>query len=246
MFYHGVLVALMLAATWYDLRHTEIPDGITVPGMLIGLGCATLSGDLQMIHLWMDWNPVAEHLHGGDVVIPEWIREHRHWHGLAWSAAGLACGGGLTWLVRSVSGLVLGREALGLGDVTLMAMIGSFVGWQPVLFIFLLAPFCGLVVGLLARVLTNRPFVPYGPFLAAAASVVLLAWRWIWLFPPNSPRGGFAVRNLFGDAVSLAILGGTALAAFCLLLVIVRLYGAIPVRGRDDDRSGTPHPPTDA
>ncbi|GIS60189.1 MAG: hypothetical protein CM1200mP2_24140 [Planctomycetaceae bacterium] len=57
----------MLAATWYDLRHTEIPDGITVPGMLIGLGCATLSGDLQMIHLWMDWNPVAEHLHGGDV-----------------------------------------------------------------------------------------------------------------------------------------------------------------------------------
>ena len=130
--------------------------------------------------------------------------------------------------------------------MTLMAMIGSFVGWQPVLFIFLLAPFCGLVVGLLARVLTNRPFVPYGPFLAAAASVVLLAWRWIWLFPPNSPRGGFAVRNLFGDAVSLAILGGTALAAFCLLLVIVRLYGAIPVRGRDDDRSGTPHPPTDA
>ncbi|GIS60188.1 MAG: hypothetical protein CM1200mP2_24130 [Planctomycetaceae bacterium] len=104
-----------------------------------------------------------------------------------------------TWLVRSVSGLVLGREALGLGDVTLMAMIGSFVGWQPVLFIFLLAPFCGLVVGLLARVLTNRPFVPYGPFLAAAASVVLLAWRWIWLFPPNSPRGGFAVRNLFGE-----------------------------------------------
>ena len=246
VFYHGVLVALMLAATWYDLRHTEIPDGITVPGMLIGLGCATLSGDLQMIHLWMDWNPVAEHLHGGDVVIPEWIREHRHWHGLAWSAAGLACGGGLTWLVRSVSGLVLGRESLGLGDVTLMAMIGSFVGWQPVLFIFLLAPFCGLIVGLLARVLTNRPFVPYGPFLAAAASVVLLAWRWIWLFPPNSPRGGFAVRNLFGDAVSLAMLGGAALAAFCLLLVIVRLYGAIPVRGRDNNRPETPHPPPDA
>ena len=244
--YHGVLMALLLAATWYDLRHTEIPDGITVPGILFGLGCATLSGDLQMIHLWMDWNPVAEHLHGGDVVIPEWIREHRHWHGLAWSGAGLACGGGLTWLVRAVSGMVLGREALGLGDVTLMAMIGSFVGWQPVLFIFLLAPFCGLVVGLLARVLTNRPFVPYGPFLAAAATVVLLAWRWIWLLPHNAPRGGFAVRNLFGDAVSLAILGGTSLTAFCLLLVVVRLYGAIPVRGHGDSRQETPELPPDA
>ena len=158
----------------------------------------------------------------------------------------MACGGGLTWLVRAVSRLVLGREALGLGDVTLMAMIGSFVGWQPVLFIFLLAPFCGLVVGLLARVLTNRPFVPYGPFLAAAATVVLLAWRWIWLFPHNAPRGGFAVRNLFGDAVSLAILGGTSLAAFCLLLVVVRLYGAIPVRGHGGSRQETPELPPDA
>jgi len=230
--FHGVLLALLLAATWIDLRHTEIPDGITVPGILFAVTSATLSGDLQIIHLWMDWNPVSEHLHGGNVVIPEWIREHHHWHGLAWSTAGMACGGGLTWLVRAVSRLVLGREALGLGDVTLMAMIGSFVGWQPVLFIFLLAPFCGLVVGLLARMLTNRPFVPYGPFLATAAMLVLLGWRWIWLFPHDAPRRGFAVRNLFGDAVSLAILGGSALAAFCGLLAIVRLYGSIPVRGR--------------
>ncbi|MED5402048.1 MAG: A24 family peptidase [Planctomycetota bacterium] len=230
--YHGVLLALLLMATWIDLRHTEIPDGITIPGTLIGVAAATLSGDLQMIHLWMDWNPVSEQLHGGNVVIPEWIREHRHWHGLAWSTAGMACGGGLTWLVRAVSRWVLGREALGLGDVTLMAMIGSFVGWQPVLFIFLLAPFCGIVVGVLARMLTNRPFIPYGPFLATAAVLVLLAWRWIWLFPHNAPRGGFAVRNLFGDAVSLAILGGSSLAAFCGLLAIVRLYGTIPVRGR--------------
>ena len=230
--YHGVLLALLLAATWIDLRHTEIPDAITVPGVLIGVGCATLSGDLQLIHLWMDWNPVSEQLHGGNVVIPEWIRDHRHWHGLAWSSAGMACGGGLTWVVRAVSRLVLGREALGLGDVTLMAMIGSFVGWQPVLFIFLLAPFCGLFVGLVARMLFNRPYVPYGPFLATAAVLVLICWRWIWLFPHNAPRGGFAVRNLFGDAMSLAILGGSALAAFCGLLAIVRLYGIIPVGGR--------------
>ncbi|MEC7557721.1 MAG: hypothetical protein VYA32_11110, partial [Planctomycetota bacterium] len=91
--------------------------------------------------------------------------------------------------------------------------------------------------------LTNRPFIPYGPFLATAAVLVLLAWRWIWLFPHNAPRGGFAVRNLFGDAVSLAILGGSSLAAFCGLLAIVRLYGTIPVRGRHlRDQGHATHP----
>ena len=39
-------------------------------------------------------------------------------------------------------------------------------------------------------------------------------------------------KFLHGDAVSLAILGGSSLAAFCGLLAIVRLYGTIPVRGR--------------
>lgn len=230
--FHGLLLILLLAATWIDLRHYEIPDEITMAGMLLGIVLATFSGDLQLIHLWIDWNPVAEPLHGGDAVIPEWIRAHRHWHGLAWSTAGLACGGGLTWLVRYVSGLVLGREALGLGDVTLMAMIGSFVGWQAVLFIFLLAPFCGLLVGLVARAIANRPYVPYGPFLSAATVVVLFGWRWIWLFPTGDQPGRWAVRNLFGDGVSLAILGGTALGALCLLLGLVRLYGRIPVSGR--------------
>ncbi len=46
---------------------------------------------------------------------------------------GLIAGGGLTWILRLVSSVLLGQEALGFGDVTLMAMIGSFVGWQPIL-----------------------------------------------------------------------------------------------------------------
>ena len=62
--------------------------------------------------------------------------------------------------------------------------------------------------------------------------MVLLAWRWIWLFPTGDQPGRWVVRNLFGDGVSLAILGGTALGALCLLLGLVRLYGRIPVSGR--------------
>ena len=60
---------------------------------------------------------------------------HRHLHGLASSLAGIAVGAGSTLLVRVVSSRILGHPALGLGDVTLMAMVGSYIGWQPVILI---------------------------------------------------------------------------------------------------------------
>jgi len=232
LMFHLLLLTLLVAATVTDFRDYVVPDQVTLPGMLLGVGLAFASGDLQTIHLWIDWYPVGEAQYGGEVMIPDWIKNHRHWHGLAWSLAGLACGGGMTWIVRRLSSLVLGREALGFGDVTLMAMIGSFTGWQPVVFIFLLAPFCGLVVGLAVKVLANRPYVPYGPFLSAAAVAVLFGWRWLWLFPSGDRPSRWAIRNLFGDGVSLLILAGTAIAALCLLLGVVRLYQRIPVGAR--------------
>ena len=36
---------------------------------------------------------------------------------------------------------------MGFGDVTLLAMIGAFVGWQGVIVVFFLAPFAGAVIG---------------------------------------------------------------------------------------------------
>ena len=64
----------------------------------------------------------------------------------------------------------LAARAMGFGDVTLMAMIGSFLGWQPCLVIFFLAPFAGLAIGLFSLVLHRQSEIPYGPFLCLAAA----------------------------------------------------------------------------
>ena len=56
-----------------------------------------------------------------------------NWQGLLTALVGMAAGGGLVWLVRLIGGAALGREAMGFGDVTLMAMIGAFLGWQTCL-----------------------------------------------------------------------------------------------------------------
>jgi leader peptidase (prepilin peptidase)/N-methyltransferase len=215
--YHAVLLWLLLVATITDLRDYVIPDQITVPGMLLGLGLATASGDLQMMHLWMDWNQAQPGVFGA--YIPDWIKEHRHLHGLAWSLAGLVAGAGLTWLVRWTSAWILGRQALGFGDVTLMAMIGSFLGWQATLCVFLIAPVCGIVVALVTWICTGRGFVPYGPYLALATVVVLFTWRWIW--EPS--------KETFGDAKSLIILATVGFATLLALLGILRFYWSIPV-----------------
>jgi leader peptidase (prepilin peptidase)/N-methyltransferase len=122
---------------------------------------------------------------------------------------------------------------MGFGDVTLMAMIGSFLGWQPVVLVFLLAPLCGMAVSISVRLFTGRTFIPYGPYLGAAAFLVLVSWRWIWMFEvPWSAGQSFSIRRLFGDWQSLLIVAGIALAALVVQLVFIRMFQAIPVGSR--------------
>lgn len=71
----------------------------------------------------------------------------------------------------------LPREVLGLGDVKLMAMLGAFLGPDAVLFITVGGALAGMLFGLL-QALARRgrvAAVPFGPFLALATLVWLLA-----------------------------------------------------------------------
>lgn len=233
--FHLILLALLVAATGTDFRDYVIPDSIVVTGILAALIGATASGDLQIVHLWVNANlaiPGIQPAH-----IPKWIGAHPHWHGLAVAVVGLATGAGVTWSVRFVSSLILGEETMGFGDVTLMAMIGAFLGWQPVLMVFVLAPLCGIVVALGVRVTTGRVFVPYGPYLAAATVVVLCSWKWLWTFTFTMGEDEiFSVREMYGDLGGLGILGGIAFGALVLLLGLLRIYRSVPVtRPRNKD-----------
>jgi leader peptidase (prepilin peptidase)/N-methyltransferase len=218
--YHLTLLSLLIAATGIDFKLYLIPDSITLPGMLIGVLGAAAVGNLQLLPLWVDWNDPLVNLHGP--YIPDWIKLHWHTHGLAWSLIGLLAGGGITWFVRGISSAILGQEALGFGDVTLMAMIGSFIGWQPVVLVFALAPLCGLCVGLLVALSTGRTFVAFGPYLSAAALLVLFTWRWLW-----TPG-----RTLFGHVPTLLMLAALTCGALVGLLGLLRIYRMIPVKPR--------------
>jgi leader peptidase (prepilin peptidase)/N-methyltransferase len=233
VFYHLILISLLIAATTTDLVDYLIPDEISLVGVIVAVIGAGISGDLQMVHLWFDWNQAGMIVDGQiqyGAYIPQWIQNHHHWHGLAWSVTGLVVGAGIIWLMRLVSSLLLGREAVGFGDVTLMAMVGSFIGWQPVCFVVLLAPLCGIVAGLAVKLLSGRTFIAFGPYLCVSTFLVLCSWQWLWK----------PVRDIFGHVPSLAMLAAVSLGGLTLLLILLRLYRAIPVESRRKDGTSPP------
>ena len=134
----------------------------------------------RMVRQRMTYALLALAVLGSAAIAKIWSIGGPHWVGLGSSLAGIVIGGGLVWLVRVLASAVLHREAMGFGDVTLLAMIGAFLGWQAAVIVFFLAPLAAVVVGLGRLLLRGEKEIPYGPFLCLAAAAVVLAWPTIW------------------------------------------------------------------
>lgn len=104
------------------------------------------------------------------------------WAGLLSTLVGLAASGGIVWAVRLIGSFSLRREAMGFGDVTLMMMIGTFLGWQACLILFFISPFAALVIGIIQFIARRDDVIPFGPFLCLAAAVTVVWWAPIWMW----------------------------------------------------------------
>ena len=117
-----------------------------------------------------------------------------HWHGLFSSLIGLAVGGGVVWAIRIIASAAMGMEAMGFGDVTLMAMIGAFLGWQAAVSAFFLSPFAAIIIVLVQYVITRDHRVPFGPYLCAGAVLTVVFWHPVmngWFLPNLQMLGNF-------------------------------------------------------
>jgi leader peptidase (prepilin peptidase)/N-methyltransferase len=142
------LALIVLFFTDYD--HQLLPDAVTLAGFAVGLGLA-----------WI--NP--------------FLHQEPGWRRLVAALGGAALGSGLLWSVGAVYGKLRGVEAMGLGDVKMMAMVGAFTGPIGVLFTIFAASVTGALVGLLMIPLGGRSLqdkLPFGCFLAPAALAALL------------------------------------------------------------------------
>lgn len=81
----------------------------------------------------------------------------------------------------TVTEIVIPREAMGFGDVKLMACIGAFIGWKGVVFTLIAASTIGALIGLLTIVIGKREWsakIPFGPYLSLGALL------WVFFGPP--------------------------------------------------------------
>lgn len=147
---YSLYFAALLAISLIDLDHFIIPDEISLP--LIPLGWTSVA--------------VLAHLGVGTVAVPD-------------AVLGALVGGLGMWTVAVLGRLAFGREAMGMGDVKLMAAFGAWQGALPeLLLIVFLASLLGSVVGITLIALRGREraaILPFGPYLCAAA---LITWVW--------------------------------------------------------------------
>lgn len=156
------LCSSFIVITFIDLDHQIIPDAITLPGMLIGLAVAPF-----FVTALMEPLPF-----GFSAVLPDgpYVR------GLENSILGLLAGGAPLFLIGWAWEKLRKVEAMGGGDVKLMGMVGSFLGWKAALLTIMLGALSGSVAGgTLIALKKHRAenTIPFGPFLAAGALLSL-------------------------------------------------------------------------
>ncbi len=142
-----VMVSGFIVATFVDFEHRIIPDEVSIGGMIVGV---VLS-----------------------LFVPQLHGTHSPFLGVGYSIVGLLVGGGCIYLMGTIGDLVFKKETMGGGDVKLMAMVGSFMGWKLALLTFFLAPFFGAVFGIVEKIRTKDSTIAYGPFLIIGALVSL-------------------------------------------------------------------------
>lgn len=152
------LFSALLVVSAVDFEHQIIPDEISLGGLVLGL---LASAFLPFLH--------------GE---PVW------WRGLVASSAGALAGGVLIYGTGVLGTLIFRKEAMGGGDVKLMAMLGAFLGWQKIVLVFLLAPVLALPLALFFKFAKRMEVIPYGPFLSLAGWIGFI-WgdaliRWYW------------------------------------------------------------------
>lgn len=142
--------AMLIAQTYIDIRHFIVPDEFSIYAVPFGVAACAL----------MTWL--------GASGVPSWQA----------SVVGALIGGGSLGLVAAIYWLIRREEGMGLGDVKLLAMIGSFLGPLPALLVVVLvASMTGAAIGgalMLTRRQGLRMAVPFGPFLALGALVYVL------------------------------------------------------------------------
>lgn len=141
----------LVAISFIDFKHKIIPDSLSLSGIITGVFT-------QLILQWPWWK-----------------------NALIQSGLGILVGGGFFLAIAMGYYFIRKKEGLGGGDIKLGAMLGAFLGWEALIWVFMIGSFSGLIYGIFysfSKKAKTEPTIPYGPFLAFGAI--------LWFFFQNT------------------------------------------------------------
>lgn len=153
----AAFIFVMVVITFIDIDHKLILNKVTYPSIVLAYGAS--------------------------------LYEHAWWVGLV----GAAIGYGLPWLIGELYYRLRGREGLGLGDSSFLALVGAMFGWKGVVVSLFGGSVLGSILGIIMLARAKRSDeatdtdimtteLPFGPYLAAAATFYLFAESWISVY----------------------------------------------------------------
>jgi leader peptidase (prepilin peptidase)/N-methyltransferase len=143
---YAVYCGGLIVASCIDIDHFIIPDRFTLGGAVAGMIASAL--------------------------VPSLHHQATAWTGFIEALRGAVVGGVMLWAVAAGGSKLLGKEAMGFGDVKLMAAFGAFLGWPATIYILVISSMIGSVFGVFLILRQQRAWgtrMPYGPFLALAS-----------------------------------------------------------------------------
>jgi leader peptidase (prepilin peptidase) / N-methyltransferase len=164
-----VFTSALLALVFIDAEHMLLPNAITYPGLVFAvvarLALPYLTGNLH-------FDDLPSLTHGALANSPVWVAS------LAGAFLGALIGGGSLWLMGWTWEKLRGIEAMGLGDVKMMFMVGAYLGWRLTILTIFVGVLAGSVIGILLmarqRQKNLQMLLPFGVFLGLGGIAALL------------------------------------------------------------------------
>src|SRR5262245_56080228 len=167
-------VAALLALIFIDAEHMILPNAITYPGILFAILTRIVLPYLVGPAQFDDVPGLITRLPAN---FPLWSVS------LIGAAIGALVGGGSLWLMGFVWEKLRGVEAMGLGDVKMMFMVGAYLGWRLAGLTIFAGVFTGSLVGIAIMMKRGKRnmqmMLPFGIFLGIGAIASLFFGHYV-------------------------------------------------------------------
>ncbi|HEX2268806.1 MAG TPA: prepilin peptidase [Pyrinomonadaceae bacterium] len=164
-----VFVSALLALIFIDAEHMILPNVITYPGIVFAV-VARLA--IPFLTRTPHFDDLPSLINGPFEGMPIWVAS------LGGAAIGALAGGGSLWLMGFIWEKLRGVEAMGLGDVKMMFMVGAYLGWRLTILTIFVGVLTGSIIGVLLmarqRERNMQMLLPFGIFLGIGAVFSLL------------------------------------------------------------------------